>query len=399
VLAQLDEMDILPSSLSKLPTVKGFVKACDKLPVQVMKDVVEVSHKEEFSDNGELFHGLKIIITDGTKVSLPNSDDVISKYEKADGHYPQCLAVGFYELSTRTFEDFKTAHKDTPERSVAYEHMKENQCPTLYLNDAGYNGMAFIAVTTELGHEILMPLKMSSLVRKMRVSKAKSAIFEVKLNKTHLKNYPEHQHLLGQVLTIRLLRTRGTTKLKSQILVTTLLDEKKFAWRKLIELYRQRYLVEVAFRHLKVNLRLESINKRKLSRIEKCLYAAVSLYNIAATVRNRIKSPSIMPEKHGTKTYCFSLCLSRSTLFCLAAIKATRGTKQKIIKCLKTIRNCWFIHKPWRSEPRICNTPPSKFSVQKGANKEREITNAKFLRKEYEVLGVQYGHLEPKKMA
>jgi len=399
LLAQLNELDILPGHSAKLPTVKGFVKACDKLPVQVMKDIVAISHEEEFSDNGLQFKDLKIIITDGTKISLPNSDEVIEKYEKADGHYPQCLAVGFYELSTRTFEDFKIAHKDTPERSMACEHMRENKSPTLYLNDAGYNGMAFIAVTTELGHEILMPLKMNQLVNKMRASKARSAIYKVKLTRAHLKNYPDHQYLLGHELTVRLIRTKGTSKLKSQILITTLLDESRFPWRKLIELYRQRYLVEVAFRHLKVNLCLESINKRKLTRIEKCLYAAIALYNIASAIRNRIKKPSIMPEKYGSKAYCFSLCLSRTTLFCIAVIKNKRGIKQQMSKCLKAIKNCWYIHKPWRSEPRICNTPPSKFSVQKGANKQKEIERSKFLSKEYEVLGVEYGHLTPRKRA
>lgn len=386
----MHELGLFPSHISKVPTVKGYSKACDKLPVKVVKKLATDSHINEFEDNGILFKGLKVIITDGTKISLSSSKEVIEEYGEGEGHYPQCSAVGFFELSTRTFEGFEIATSDTSERAFAYNHMKNNNTRSLYLNDAGYNGMAFIAITKEFGHEILMPLKMGRIANLFRSSKKRSEIYEIKLNGSHLKNYENHEELRGKILKVRLIKTRGTSKLKSQVLITTLLDDKEYPWQTLANLYRQRYLVEVAFRHLKVNLCIESIRKRKLSTIKKFLYAAIALFNLAAMVRNRVKKMKLLPEKHGTKSYCFSLCLDKSTLFCLAAIKVQYGIKQKIRKALTAIRNCWYIYKPWRAEPRICNTPPSKFSVQKGADKQKEIETAKFLCAEYKVLREAY---------
>ena len=351
------------------------------------------SHHQEFSDNGRKFHGLKVIIPDGTKISLSRSESALEKFGEGYGHYPQCLAVGFFELSTRTFIGFKTRHMNTAERSLAYEHMKEQDEKSLYLADAGYNGMAYIALGIEAGHEVLMPLKMSALVKLMKKSKERSAIHEIKITRAHLKNYPNHMHLLGTIIKVRLIRTLGTSKLASQVLITTLVDEKKFKWRELSLLYRQRYLVEVAFRHLKQNLCIESIRKRKLSRIEKSLYAAIAPYNLATILRNRIKVPEMMPEKQGAKMYCLSYCLDRVCLFCTAIISPQKGRQKAMANCLRALKNCWFLHKPWRASPRICHTPPSKFTVQKGKEKKKEMKAADFLAAEYKILGVDYGQI------
>ena len=384
---------MLPAKKGKLPSEKAFTKACDKLPLEIVTSLISDSHEHEFTDNGRKYHDLKIIIADGTKISLPRSPDTLTTFDEGLGHYPQCLAVGFFELSTRSFEDFKIANMDTPERTLAYEHMKENKGKSLYMLDAGYNGMAFIGLTKELGHEILMPLKNCKLTKEVQSSKKRSIIREIILTKIQLKNYPECQHFAGRSIKVRLIRTLGTTKLESQVLITTLLDEKEFHWKELSALYRQRYLIEVAFRHLKKNLCLEHINKRKLSRINKFLFAAILLYNLATILRNRLKVPETLPEKEGTQMYCFSFCLDRVNLFCVGVMKPRRGIKKEMSKCLRALKSCWFIHKPWRAAPRICHTPPSKFTVHKGKVKQREKEAADFLNEEYQILGVEYGQI------
>ncbi len=391
IIACLFEHGVLPTKGAKLPSHKAFTKACDKLPIEVVTSLISDSHQHEFADNGRKYHDLKIIIADGTKILLPRSPGTLEQFGEGHGHYPQCLAVGFFELSTGSIEDFKIAHKDTSERALAYEHMRDNKEKSLYMLDAGYSGMGFIALSKELGHEVLMPLKNCKLVKEVRSSKKRSHIKEIKLTNVHLRKYPEYKHLVGQKIKIRLVRTLGTTKLKSQVLITTLLDEKEFHWKELSTLYRQRYLVEIAYRHLKKNLCLENINKQKLSRINKFLFAAILLYNLAVILRNRIKVPEILPEKEGTKMYCFSFCLNRVSLFCLGVIRPKRGIKKEMANCLRALKSCWFIHKPWRASPRICHTPPTKFQAYKGKKAQMANDAAEFLNEEYQILGVEYG--------
>jgi hypothetical protein len=47
------------------------------------------------------------------------------------------------------------------------------------------------------------------------------------------------------VFTVRLIRTYSSGKLRSRILLTTLLDERRYKWRDLVRLYLQRWRIEL----------------------------------------------------------------------------------------------------------------------------------------------------------
>lgn len=373
---------------------KSYDEACAKLPAHIVRQQLTNSHRNEYETNGRTFHGLRVLIPDGTKVSLADTPQTREKYGVGQGHYVQSQALGFYELSTGTFEDFKFEHCNTPERTIAIGHMDLNTTRSLYVADAGYNGMAFIAICMDKNHDLLMQLKNCALAKNFLKTKKRSAVVDITLTKTHLANYPNYQHLLGTSIKVRLIRTRGTSKLRSQVLITTLIDTVTFRWQEVTKLYLQRYSVELAFRHLKTSIGIERIRKRKLLRIEQLLFAAIVLFNLSAALRNRIRRPSLLPEKAGIKLHCFTLCIELAHLFLRAALSPQHGIRKKMDLGLRTIRGCWFIYKPWRAEPRICHTPPSEFSVQKGAVMLTEVEKAEFLNIEYEILAQRYGQKE-----
>ena len=390
IVAKLYAEGVFSDKVAVPPTAKAYKDACKNLPPQAVEQFQKLIHEQEYKAIGKTFHGHKVIIVDGTKVSLPPTDETKDKYGMSYGHYAQCQAVGYYELSTGTFEQVDFAQVDTAERSLAQSHMASNRTPTLYLTDAGYNGMALIAVIQETGHNVLMPLKMGKLKEEFRRTKRRNGIYEVKLTSNHLKNYPDHQHLVGQTIKVRLVRAYGTSRMKSQILITTFLDCREFTWQELSKLYRQRYTIELAFRHLKQKIRIEQIRKRTLIRIEQLLYAAVALYNVSAVIRNQAGRPSILPQKTGVKQICFSYCIEVIDVFIQAVIRPRYGTMIRLARQIKAIRGCTFIYMPWRAEPRICHMPPSKFTVQKGAENEAETKKAAFLTLELTILRQKY---------
>lgn len=394
MVAKLYASNAFPETLSMPPTARGYRDACMKLPSPVVEQLQKQIHEQEYASVGKTFRDLKVIIVDGTKVSIPATDDTREKYGMGYGHYAQCQAIGFYELSTGTFEHFDFAQTDLSERSFAYDHMLANAVKTLYLGDAGYNGMAFVGATLEAKHHILMPLKVNALKEQFRKTKRRSMIYEIKLTKVHLKNYPELQHLVGETIKVRLVRAYGTSRMKAQILITTLLDSKDYPWQELAKLYRQRYTIELAFRHLKQKIRIESIRKRALNRIEQLLHAAIALYNLSAVIRNRTCPPSILPKKTGVRMVCFSYCIEAVDAFALTAVRILHGAKTALARQLKAIRHCTFIYLPWRAAPRICHTPPSKFTVQKGAEDHAEVTKAQFLTIELHILRQKYEAVE-----
>jgi hypothetical protein len=400
LLSILFARNYLPEKTKEVPKVEAYKQACDKLPPELVEKQVKDSHQLEFSGNGEKYHGMKILIPDGTLCIVSNTPETVEKFgvgsgSTGDAYYPQARVVGFYELSTGTFEQLVFGHYKTAERTFMLEHARNNHEQTLYLGDAGYNGMGLIAIVNQCcGHQVLVRTKEQSILeKKFRKSKKRSAIYEITITDIHLRNYPQFAHLKGEKVKIRMIRTRGTTKLRSMILITTLLDENKFKWEELSKLYLQRYKVELAIRHLKTKINIEKIKKFKLNRIMQLLQAAVLLFNLSAMLRNIIKRPSIMPERKGAKVYCLELCTEFIELFFIAATKVNEGIKAKLKLCLKSIEACYSIFRPWRTCPRICQFPSSLFTRQKTSAKNTELRKVRFLKQEYEILGNEYGML------
>ena len=132
-------------------------------------------------------------------------------------------------------------------------------------------------------------------------------MYTITLEKSHFQKHPQLIHLVGEQVTVRLIRTIGTSKLRSRILLTTLLDEKKYKWFDLVRLYLQRWKIELAFRHLKVNLRIEHIRKVSLHRIKQLLWGCVMIFNLSGMIRNGLKRCSLFPERQKTKMYFMAI--------------------------------------------------------------------------------------------
>ncbi|MCF6298062.1 MAG: transposase [Flavobacteriaceae bacterium] len=399
LLAMMYADGVLDNS-KNIPLPKNYNKACDKISSDDIDGLVKNSFALESQSKEEFYHDLRVTIVDGTHIIVPRTKKTIAEFglgsgSVGDAFYPQTQSVGFFNLSTGLFECFTSKNIKTPERKFMQEHAKENNTPTLYLGDAGYNGMGNVLIILFYNQDILMQLKMGTMLAKEfgKKSKRRSQIFEIIITDVHLRNYPEFKHLKGQKIKIRLVRTRGTTKLKSQILLTTLLDEKKFGWEELSKLYLQRYKVELAFRHLKSVIGIEKIKKEKIDRIKQLLSTAILLFNISVMLRNTIKQNSILPEPMGTKVYCLQL----TTDLVPKLIEAYFFSKNKLIKtmnsCIKAIKSCFSINRPWRTTVRICQFPCSTFTKQKTSRKNSELAKVVYLKPEYTILGCEYGML------
>ncbi|WP_168433254.1 transposase [Pontiella sulfatireligans] len=132
---------------------------------------------------------------------------------------------------------------------------------------------------------------------------------------------------------------------RSQVLITTLIDEVVFGWREVTKLYLQRYCVELAFRHLKTRIGIERIRKRKLLRIEQLLFAAIVLFNLSAALRNRIRRPSLLPEKAGYKATLLHIMHRAGSYLPSSRPGAAARDQEKDGFEPEGNQGCWFIYK------------------------------------------------------
>ncbi len=174
------------------------------------------------------------------------------------------------------------------------------------------------------------------------------------------------------------------------------MDEKRFKWLDIAKLYLQRWRIELAFRHLKMTIAIEHIRKSKLHRIRQLLWGAIILYNLSATIRNKLKCPTLFPDKEKVTIYCFEFIIQQSELFFLAATKCVNRYKEEIRRRLRAMRNCWFLYEPWRVRPKICQFPASTFTRCKSTERKAEFEKCDAIRNDMKILGIQYGQIKPK---
>ncbi|MFZ2655636.1 MAG: hypothetical protein WAX69_11960 [Victivallales bacterium] len=136
----------------------------------------------------------------GSRCIIPRTKETIEAYglgsgTTGDAYYPQIHLEGFLDLVSGTFADMDFDSGAPRERQLMIKHAEKNTESTLYVSDAGFNGMAHVFMLGGTGHNMLMELKMGKLVDDFRKSRKRSAIIEVTLTREHLLNYPEHGHL------------------------------------------------------------------------------------------------------------------------------------------------------------------------------------------------------------
>ena len=383
------------------PSEEAYRKACLKLPSEMLREAAVESHRQARSDKDELYGGMRVLLFDGSKCIIPRTEETVEAYGLGSGstgeaYYPQIHFVGMMDLASGTFSDMNFDNGAPAERRIMLEHAHANRERTLYLCDAGFNGMLHIYLTVRSGHHILMELKMGNLADDFRKSRKRSAVVAITLTRVHLLNHPEYSHLEGTTFKVRLVRTIGTSKLRSRVLITTLLDEKLYAWFDLAKLYLQRWRIELAFRHLKSQMRIEHIRKRSLLRIRQLLWTTVIFYNLSSIIRNRLKKPVLFPEKEKIKIFCFSFILDMSCRFLSAAIFPQKGWKMQLERCMKAMRNCWFLYEPWRVRPKIRQFPSSIFTRCKSTQIKEEFRKCEAVKEDMVLLGIAYGMLSPR---
>ncbi len=113
-------------------------------------------------------------------------------------------------------------------------------------------------------------------------------------------------------------------------------------------------------------------------------------------MRNKLKCPTMFPEREKVKLYCFEFIVRVSEIFFLEAIDVARRCKQEIKRRLQAMKNCWFLYEPWRVRPKICQFPASTFTRCKSTERKVEFEKCEAIKNDMKILGIQYGQIIPK---
>lgn len=232
------------------------------------------------------FADLSLFAIDGTHLRVPDSDENFEAFGKpasrngaGDAGYPQVRLVALLNIDTRMLFAAKFAPFNTGEIPLADQLWDQVPDNSLTLMDRGF-----------ISFKSFASLRCSGTNRHLLVRMPKNKVFvaEKELSDGSMLGYfkrpfcrKDEPSDLPERLAIRVIHYQNDGGVPSR-LFTTLLDHEKAPADDLIELYHDRWEVEVAFDELKTHLRdrRECLRSRRPEGISQEIWALLLLYNL-----------------------------------------------------------------------------------------------------------------------
>jgi len=278
-------------------TRSAVTKARKKLHWKVFENafrsVVGLALRHWPTDTKYLWHGMSVFAIDGSKFTLPASDEIRADFDPdsglknvGKGHYPQALVSTAFDVFRRipvARTVMPNSASERKEAMVMLAHMPRG----IVLFDRGYPSYELILYMMEnyAGH-FLFRCPVSNTfpaVVSFLASGADDGVIEIAPSETYRSQQPSATRRELTSLVVRVVRVILPNG-KIAVYLTDLLDAATFSCEEIANLYHRRWEVETHYRDEKVHLNIETFHTRSVNGIHQELFAVVIMAVIARTL-------------------------------------------------------------------------------------------------------------------
>lgn len=225
----------------------------------------------------------RLLSIDGSKVILPNEEDIRKEFgaisytngkdDQIAGSKPQAVASVMYDVLNHVAIDSILGHSRAYEADLAEEHLSYTCGSDLILTDRNYTSYHFLAYMSQYGRDFVGRCGKNTFkaVREMFEGKGKDSRI-VRLKPSDMKGVKESG--LPEEITVRFIRVRLDTG-ETEVLVTSLIDDKLYETEEFKELYNMRWGVETFYGVLKTRLNLENFTGKTAESVRQDFYATI----------------------------------------------------------------------------------------------------------------------------
>ena len=275
------------SSKIKTITAAAFCLARKKFSHQAFIDIRDVlTHEVYQSGFAKTWRGHRLLAVDGSALTLPITAETMSHFGLANGHakHPTLRISQLYDVLNQQTVDFKHSSFSTGERELALQHASYLQDNDLVLYDRGYYSAWLFALHIQRKTHCCMRMKAASEL----VSEAfgESSKREVIIDLTFPKASRKHCKALNiplEKINARLIKITLATG-ETEVLMTSLIDRKKYPIQLFQELYHQRWAIEEDYKLMKSRMEFENFTGKSSESILQDIYAKLVTKNIAAVI-------------------------------------------------------------------------------------------------------------------
>jgi DDE family transposase len=349
----------------------AYCTAREHLPEEACQQLVRQTGKEleEQSPREWLWHGRPVRTVDGTTVTMPDTEENQAEYPQQKNQRPGCgfpiarvlvvfsLAVGtVLEVAIRPYEG-----KLTGENSMLRTLHDSFAAGDVVLADRYFSGWFDLALLHERGVDVVIrkhQLRANDFRTGRRLGHDDHIVCWTKPQRPKWMSRECYAELPSELVLreVRVhVRQRGF-RVKSLVVVTTLLDAEEFSAEAIADLYRLRWQAELNLRSLKTVLTMEHLRCKTPHRVRNELYMHLLGYNLIR------KAMALAASDSGICPWQVSF---KGTLQTLNTFLPLLGSCMDITDGCEALLACIATHivgnRPDRYEPRLVKRRPKQY--------------------------------------
>lgn len=351
----------------------GFFKQREKLNPEAFTYLIQESLKN-FYNNYEkevkTYKGYVITAIDGSDFEIPNTKTNREKYNgKSQNQCARITVSTCYDVLNRytldtIIEKYKYSETDMAKRH--YEIIKAEKIlgnfKTIRIMDRNYKSISSIYQSIKTDSKFIIRISTAVYEKENLAMKSKDEIIEIGYEYNRVKYYkdkdPEvYEYLInGNKISVRCLK-KELENGELECLITNLSKE-EFESEEIFELYNLRWQIEINYRHLKNNLKIECISSGKEILIKQDILSQVLVSNMLQAFINE-NDEKIEQQKYKNKMKTntnLSVGIFKNTLIYIFLEENNKRRSMMMDKFCHAIEKYMVPIKKGRKNPRTNNT-------------------------------------------
>ena len=282
----------LPGVAGRSPGSGSVSKARARLPLGLWKRLFAwvSGQAQEFSARWDRWRGLRVVLLDGTCVSMPDEAELSEAFGrcntgKGPARYPLARVVTLALADTMTVLGYAIGAYRQDETALGLPLLEMLGKGDLLVADRHFAGANLYHKYRSFGLEFLtrvhQRLKISR-VKRIHSYSAGDFIGELKID----KKYRKEDSTLPRTVRVRLIQVviRSRGKRKVTWLVTSLLDAERYPATEIAPLYGRRWRIETLLRQVKVNMSADVLRSKTAEGVRKEIAARLIAVNIVRMI-------------------------------------------------------------------------------------------------------------------
>ena len=361
----------LPSS-----STAAYCQARSKLDLPTLEAIRQyTSNQFQVQPDANWLNGRRVIVVDGTGISMPDTaknQSIWPQYhsQKPGCGFPQAAICACFCLQTGSLLSYEIGNKKSHELPMLRRQWDTFKTGDIFLGDKGFCSYFDLSAFKDRGVDSVVTLARRTPVSEaecVKVLGENDRLIEWKKpvrSKASSYSQSDWEKLPDKLLLrqIKILVNQAGFRTQSFHLVTTLLDDNQYPAKALADLYFQRWDVELFFRDIKTTMGMDILRCKTPDMVRKEITMHFIAYNCVRWLMLEAGNAVNVPTRR--ISFKGSVQALRQWEPHLNQARMNRSEQRRLIRLLyQSIADYIVPERPGRSEPRAIKRRPKNYQL------------------------------------